>query len=111
MKQITEPNKAVIQLIGAQAVDGTQTYRPISFCVLTEADGEKLAYNTLTGELLQLDAAEAALLGRTAIPAAEADAALVEKLFLVPVSHDDIQLSDELRLLVSDFQKKYSLRS
>lgn len=111
MKQITEPNKAVMQLIGAQAVDGTQTYRPISFCVLTEADGEKLAYNTLTGELLQLDAAEAALLGRTAIPAAEADAALVEKLFLVPVSHDDIQLSDELRLLVSDFQKKDSLRS
>ena len=111
MRQIAKPNRAVLQLIGAQTVDKAQTYRPISFCVQTEADGERLAYNTLTGEVLQLDAAEAALLRREAIPAAEADEALVAGLFLVPVSHDDMQLSDEVRLLVSDFQKKGSLSS
>lgn len=109
MKRIVEPNKAVMQLIGAQTVDAAQCYRPISFCVLTDTDGKRLAYNTLTGELLEPDDAEAAQLARSVIPASEVNAALVEKLFLVPVPHDDMQLSDELRLLVSDFQRQDSL--
>lgn len=111
MIQIVKPNKAVLQLVGRQSIDPTQTYRPIAFCVLTEEDGKKLAYHTLTGELLELDDAEVKMLRRQTVSASEASAELVESLFLVPDAHDDIQLSDELRLLVSDFQCKDGLSS
>ncbi len=92
------------QLLGAQAVEPDALYRAISFTVLQTLDGIPVAYNVLTGEMLELTADEAAALSRGEIRGCDAPPALIEKWFLVPTGHDDIGLSCEALELARLFQ-------
>lgn len=105
MLELIEQNKMFSQLLGAQPVVSDAVYRPISFCILSDVDGVCAAYNTLTGELLELTEDEAACLKSERVKGCDAVASLIEKWFLVPLEHDDIELSCEARALAQVFQK------
>lgn len=97
MESIKKTFKSVFKLINEQDVDLGAEYRPISFCVVTEVDGKKVAYNSLTGEILILTEEESTLLAENnRLVADEASAELIKKWFLVPIDNDDMQLRNEL---------------
>lgn len=105
MIEYVAQNNLFPMLLGAQAVDADAMYRPISFCILQTVDGAPVAYNVLTGELLELTADEAAALSRSEIRGGDAPAALIEKRFFVPTEHDDFGLAREALEMAKLFQK------
>ncbi|MBQ6893700.1 MAG: 4Fe-4S cluster-binding domain-containing protein [Clostridia bacterium] len=96
MKSIKKAFELVEKLLGPQDVVIGDEYRPISFCALVKRDEYMAAYNTLTGELLLLDEKEYSILNSDNIVADGETAELIKKYFLVPVSHDDMQLRNEM---------------
>ena len=64
MIEWAKPNKLFETLLGAQAVEPDTLYRPITFCLLQTVDGARVAYNVMTGEMLELTADEAEALSR-----------------------------------------------
>ena len=96
MKSIRPPFKIAKSLLSLQDVCIGEKYRPISFVVLVDVDGQKAAYNTLTGELLFIDESEYDILSCDTVVADEANADLIKNWFLVPIEHDDKKLRDEL---------------
>lgn len=109
MIELRKPNKLASQLLGEQAAEAGKAYRPITFCVLTEVDGVSVAYNSLTGELLELDEDEAGCLGSDTVAVTPKTEPLINKWFLVPVEHDDMKLSCELRELAAVLQRRDGL--
>lgn len=105
MIEYVAQNQLFPTLLGAQAVDADAMYRPISFCLLQTVDGAQVAYNTLTGELLELTVDEAAALSGKEIKGSEAPRALIEKYFLVPTAHDDFGLAREAQEMAKLFRK------
>ena len=105
MIEYVAQNNLFPTLLGAQAVDADAMYRPISFCILQTVDGAQVAYNTLTCELLELTADEAAALSGKEIRGSEAPRALIEKYFLVPTAHDDFGLAREVLEMAKLFRK------
>ena len=81
MIEYVAQNQLFPTLLGAQAVDADAMYRPISFCLLQTVDGAQVAYNTLTGELLELTVDEAAALSGKEIKGSEAPRALLKNIF------------------------------
>lgn len=106
MLELIKQNNLFPQLLGAQSVKSDAIYRPISFCVVIHVDDVYAAYNTLTGELLELTEDEAAYLKCERVEACDAVKPLIEKWFLVPLDHDDIELSCEARELAKVFQRE-----
>ena len=111
MNVVREQIKSVKQVLSIQEVDSAKTYRPAAFCMLTEVDGQDIAYNTLTGEIAELTEKEAGLLREKEIAFCEEASELVKKWYLVPVEHDDIQLSDEIEAFVKLFEKEDGISS
>ncbi len=84
-------------LIGRQPVDMSKVYRKLTFCVLREVDGDKVAFNGLSGEMVKLTDAEFDILSAKTVKPSNEAAELIENWYLVPTDHDDIQLSEEYR--------------
>ena len=96
MESIKKPFKSVLKLIGEQDVNFGDEYRPITFSLVTEVEGRKIAYNTLTGELVVINEAEQAMLTGEKLVADDSSAELIKKWFLVPLDNDDMRLRNEL---------------
>ncbi len=109
MLELVQQDKLFLKLLGEQPVETDKIYRPISFSILTQADGADIAYNTLTGEMLELEPDEAAVLRKETVAAEGAAVPLIRKWFLVPTDHDDIELSCEARALARDLQRNKGL--
>ncbi len=103
MKSIQSIMQVMQTVLGTQMIEESAQYRRITFCVLTEADGVCIAYNTLTGEVVELTAEEADLLQSESISVSDLAKPLIEHWFFVPIEHDDIQLVDETRAFFEMF--------
>lgn len=97
--------KVLSTLLSAQEVNETKAYRRITFCLTTVVDGVSVAYNSLTGEIAELTEAETTALQAETVGVNAVTVPLIEKWFLVPVEHDDIQLSEEVLDFVKLFEK------
>ncbi len=92
-------------LIGKQSVNSDVKYRKLDFCVVREVDGDFVALNGLSGEMVKLSAKEAELLRNDCVvPCKEAEE-LIENWYLVPEEHDDMLLCEEYRLFVRSTEK------
>lgn len=109
MNIIREASKSLMTLLAPQEIDTNKEYRKIAFCVLEFVDGIAVAYNSLTGEVLELDNDEAGVLKQERIIPSELSKELIKKWFLVPATHNDIQLCDELRDFLKQFKKSEGL--
>ena len=105
MTSVQNASRTLHTLLGAQTVDETATYRRITFCIVTEADGARIAYNMFTGEIAELTAEEADALQQETVTVNDVTRPLIAGWFLVPVEHDDIRLVDEMRDLLVLFEK------
>lgn len=106
MKCIREPFKTVKALLGEQEVITGEEYRVISFAVLVDVKGQAAVYNTLTGELLLLDADEAELFKSEKITVSDKTAGFIKKWFFVPLHQNDMELRNELLDFAGSFANK-----
>lgn len=97
-------------LLGAQEIENNKLYRAISFCFFTEKDGKHIVYNTLTGEIAELDENERALLNESSVKPSEAAEELIKRWYLVPMEHDDIELCDEFISFAKAFEKRDGIK-
>lgn len=104
MQNVLEKLPAAAFLLGEQQINEKALYRRASFCVLCEADGVNIAYNTLTKELVELTCAEAKLLSGDAACADEKSGPLIRSYFLVPLDNDDKKLCDGVYTLARSLQ-------
>lgn len=111
MKTIKETIKSVATFLSTQDVFPEKQYRRISFCFIEDIDGTAVAYNSLTGEMVELNERELAVLQEDVVIPSDGTRELIEKWFLVPTDHNDIQLCDELRDMVSLFKKENGIHS
>lgn len=111
MKIIQEAIALVATVLAPQKTEENTLYRKISFCVRAVAEDVQLAYNSLTGEVVSLSEREAEILDGAPTLPTEESIPLIEKRFLVPVEHDDIQLADEILELAKVFKKKKGISS
>lgn len=115
MITVRKSSGIVSNLLGIQDIDETQKYRKIDFCIALSVDGKKVAFNTFTCELVELTDEEYDILNQDSVELSEKSKELIEKWFLVPKEHNDIQLVDEVRSFVKAQQyskikeKKYTI--
>ncbi|MBE6680009.1 MAG: radical SAM protein [Ruminococcaceae bacterium] len=98
-------------LLNPQPLESEKKYRRFTFCVLANVDGKNIAYNALTCELVELEDDELSFLKADFVEPCEEIRELVAKRFLVPIEHDDIQLSDEILGFASLLKKDKGLSS
>ncbi len=106
MRQIAPQIVLVQKILGQQRMDEDALYRLTTHCMRVEQPEGVLLYHTLTGELLLLSLAEAALLEGLPGPVPPALAELVRRRFLVPECTDDIALADQVREIAVHLTKK-----
>lgn len=97
MRMICKRIDILKTLLPPQEVVADKKYRPISFCFLTEVDGQQVAYNSFTGEIIEITEDERKLLSSDFIYPSEDTKELIEAYYFVPVEQDDIDLADEIR--------------
>ena len=100
MRTIREMAKPLPGLLGRQRLTPGETYRLLHFVVQQPVDEGLLLYNVLTKAVVVLDPEEARLLA--ADPASVPG--LVESWFVVPQSHDDRRLAQEVRAVARMLQ-------
>lgn len=100
MRTIREMAKPLPGLLGRQRLTPGEPYRLLHFVVQQPVDEGLLLYNVLTKAVVVLDPAEARQL--TADPASVPG--LVEAWFVVPQSHDDRRLAQEVRAVARMLQ-------
>lgn len=101
MKRIIDKIPGVAFALGKQDIDASLFYRRASFCVLTQSEGATVAYNSLTGELLELERGEESLFPDVAIPYSHGMACLIESYFLVPADFDEIAYCDNIKFALA----------
>ena len=111
MKTVRNAIDTAKTFLSTQEVISDKLYRCISFCFIEDIEGEHVAYNTLTGEIVELEECEYQALCCDSVMPSESNKALIEKWFLVPIDNDDIQLCDGLRDIVSVFKKEKGISS
>ena len=111
MKVIVQADVLIATLLGEQQINAEQQYRKNTFCLLTEVDGNSVAYNVLSGEMVELTLEETAFLQKEDSAYTEALSELIKKWFLVPVEHDDMKLSDEIKEFAKLFNKQDGISS
>ena len=105
MKTVREPIKEVMALLSPQEISEGSVYRKNTFCLLQEIDGDFVAYNSLTGEIVVLSDSEKTLLESENITFCREAEELVKRWFLVPEEHNDLQLCDEVRSFLKMFER------
>lgn len=111
MKTLKKMADSVGVLLSKQSVNEDERYRPIAFCVVDEVDGQNIAYNLLTGELVEITEEEKQILTSKTVSATEDTRELIERYFLVPKDHDDVQLSNELVAFLNSLQAPDKINS
>lgn len=109
MNVLQQINGTVFAALDKQAISEDALYRKNTLCVITEVDGVPVAYNALTCEMAELTPVEAEMLHSDTVAVSAEAQALIEKWYLVPVDHDDIQLYEEVLSFVKLFQKQKRL--
>ena len=104
MQIIYDIAKPFDKLLKKQKVKAGEQYRPMYYVVEQPVDEGLLLYHTMTKALLLLTPEEAEIYKTT--PTAPPQ--LIEKWFLVPESHDDRLLSQQIRDVAKMLEKKSS---
>ena len=92
MEQLFKQDPIAMGMLGKQAIR-MQKYRPLTY-VLTAKEGQKkVFYNMLTHEIITADLNE--------LESPELRKYLIENWYLVPEEHDDQQLVDECRAVLT----------
>lgn len=104
MITVREPIKEVISLLSAQEIDLSSVYRRNTFCLTEEIDGVLVAYNSLTGEIVELRDEEKNLLNSESVCPSDKAEELIKRWFLVPKDHKDLRLCDEVRSFLRMFE-------
>lgn len=103
--------KTLTVLLGSQECVSTEKYRRNTYSFVLEDNGTKIAYNVLTGEIVELSDVEFDVLQQESVEFAEEIRELIAKWFLVPVDYDDFQLSDEISDFLKMIEKKEGIVS
>lgn len=100
MKQLLKQDPIAMGMLGKQIIQ-EQEYRPLTYVLTAEEEDQKIYYNLLTHEMVAINFSELDL--------SETRNYFIENWYLVPKEHDDQQLVDECRAvltLMDSFPKK-----
>ena len=111
MHSVLDKLPTVSFLLGEQSVNENTAYRKASFCVVCKADGDDIAYNTLTRELVRLDESEAKLLQNREVHVCEESLPLIRGYFLVPLDCDEAKLVGGVHAFVRAASKPSGYRN
>ena len=92
MKQLLKQDPVAMGMLGKQSVR-EQVYRPLTYVLTVEEMDKKIYFNLLTHEMIVLDHYD--------LEMPEARNYLIENWYLVPEEHDDQQLVDECRAVLT----------
>ncbi|MBQ6892852.1 MAG: 4Fe-4S cluster-binding domain-containing protein, partial [Clostridia bacterium] len=101
MKVLRNISPIFSKLVGKQTFESNVKYRPITYLVFAEEDGNNIVYNTFTNMLLQIDTEQKAILKGESYSDSKQIKYFVENWFLVPKDNDDYELCEQTRALVS----------
>lgn len=99
MRTIAEGNARVIKLLGKQHHRDVQ-YRMMKYVLKADCTDGILLHNVITGQLILLDADEAALLEALPVSQNQVAEPLIEAYFLVPADYEEQETVDKLRILM-----------
>lgn len=92
MEQLLKQDPVAIGMLGKQVIV-EQDYRPLNYVLTAEEADKKIYYNLLTHEMIAINFSE--------LDSSEARNYLIENWYLVPEQHDDKQLVDECRAVLT----------
>ena len=92
MEQLLKQDPIAMGMLGKQAIR-MQKYRPLTYVLTAEEGEKKVLYNLLTHEIIAVDLSE--------LESPETRKYLIENWYLVPEEHDDQQLVDECRAVLT----------
>ena len=92
MKQLQKQDPIAMGMLGKQAIR-EQSYRPLTYVLTTNEAERKILFNMLTHEMIAVKLSELEL--------PETRKYLIENWYLVPTEHDDQQLVDECRAVLT----------
>ncbi len=92
MEQLLKQDPVVMGMLGKQPVCN-KIYRPLIYVLSTEEDDKKIFYNLLTHEMIAVNIME--------LESSENRKYFIENWYLVPEEHDDQQLVDECRAVLT----------
>ena len=92
MEQVLKQDPIAMGMLGKQIVQ-KQEYRPLTYILTAEEENTKIYYNLLTHEMIAIDVNELNL--------PETRKYFIENWYLVPKDHDDQQLVDECRAVLT----------
>ena len=110
MKTIVEGNSNVIKLLGKQRLNDT-LYRKMNYVLKKNCRQGVLLHNSITGKLVLLSGAEAALLEELPAKYTEKMNELVEDYYLVPVSYNEKKTVETLRCLLKRLLEKKGIEN
>ena len=100
MKQLLKHDPIAMGMLGKQPICN-HIYRPLTYVLTVEEADKKIYYNLLTHEMIAVDFSE--------LESQEIRKYFIENWYMVPEGHDDQQLVDECRAvltLMDSWQKK-----
>lgn len=104
MKELKQANTILSSILGEQQVKQNVLYRQNNFVELTNINNTYLAYNLLTGHLLQLSENEYSVLqNNTFISDNAITDELIRKWFAVPFDFDEIRLCNQISAVVKNY--------
>lgn len=92
MKQLLKQDSIAMGMLGKQPVM-EKAYRPLTYVLTTEEADKKVFFNLLTHEMIAVDLGE--------LESPEIRKYFIENWYLVPKEHDDQQLVDECRAVLT----------
>ena len=92
MEQFLEQDSIAMGMLGKQPICNL-VYRPLTYVLSVEEAGKKVFYNLLTHEMISV--------GLSELDLPEIKNYLIENWYLVPKDHDDQQLVDECRAVMT----------
>ena len=92
MEQLLQQDPIAMGMLGKQAVQ-EKVYRPLTYMLTAEEAEKTIFYNLLTHEMIAVDNNE--------LKSPESRVYLIENWYLVPEEHDDKQLVDECRAVLT----------
>lgn len=103
MQRLQPSAEIVTKVLQSQKPSDGTCYRPMTYCVVCDADEETLVYNVLTKQYISLTPSEAKAFSQPFVyvenEATECVRELIAHRFLVPEDHDDYTLCLQVRQL------------
>ena len=92
LEQLLKQDPVAMGMLGKQPIR-EEKYRPLTYVLTAEEADKKIYYNLLTHEMIAINCSE--------IESPDIRRYLIENWYLVPIKHDDQQLVDECRAVMT----------